>query len=130
MQKKKSLDGDDVDTTQTIISFCTGYGGIELGLEAAGLSIKPVAYVERDAYAAANLVAKIEANRLVAAPIWSDVATFPSEQFRGKIHGIVAGYPCQPFSLAGKRRGGGRRAMALGRHRATYSNYQAVMVFL
>lgn len=42
---------------------------------------------------------------MAPAPIWTDVKTFPAQQFRGKIHGIVGGYPCQPFSQAGKRQG-------------------------
>ena len=39
------------------------------------------------------------------APIWSDLKTFPASIFRGKVSGIIGGYPCQPFSSAGKRKG-------------------------
>jgi len=95
----------NVDTTQNIISFCTGYGGIELGLRQAGVDVREVCYVEIEAYAIANLVAKIEENKLDAAPIWTNIKTFPSELFRGKVHGITGGYPCQPFSHAGQRKG-------------------------
>lgn len=97
----------NVDNTekQRIISFCTGYAGIELGLERAGVNIKPVAYVEREGYVCANLVSKIEQGKLGAAPIFTDVKTFPARYFSGKVHGIIGGYPCQPFSTAGKRCG-------------------------
>jgi len=39
------------------------------------------------------------------APIYSDLKTFPAREFRGKICGLIGGYPCQPFSSAGKRQG-------------------------
>jgi DNA (cytosine-5)-methyltransferase 1 len=94
-----------VDNTQNIISFCTGYGGIELGLRRAGVDVRTVCNVEIEAFVQANLVAKIEEGRMDNAPIYSDLKTFPAEIFRGKIHGIIGGYPCQPFSSAGKRKG-------------------------
>jgi DNA (cytosine-5)-methyltransferase 1 len=94
-----------VDSTQNIISLCTGYGGIELGLRLAGVDVRTVAYVEIEAFACANLVAKIEAGQMDAAPIWTDVKTFPAKEFHGKVHGIIGGYPCQPFSCAGQRQG-------------------------
>lgn len=89
----------------TCLSLCTGYGGIELGLERAGLCLRPIAYVEREAFAAANLVAKIEAGEMAAAPVWTDVKTFPYGDFHGRVGIMLAGYPCQPFSAAGQRKG-------------------------
>ena len=94
-----------MDNTQNIISFCTGYGGLELGLELAGLDFRTVCYVEIEAFACANLVAKIEKGLMASAPIWTDIKTFDGQPFRGKVHGIIGGYPCQPFSGAGKRKG-------------------------
>ncbi len=95
----------DVDSTQNIISFCTGYGGIESGIRRAGVDVRTVCNVEIEAFVQANLVAKIEEGRMDNAPIYSDLKTFPAEIFRGKIHGLIGGYPCQPFSSAGKRKG-------------------------
>jgi DNA (cytosine-5)-methyltransferase 1 len=96
---------DYTSETQRIISFCTGYGGIELGLRGAGLDARTVCYVEIETYAQANLVAKIEEGKMAPAPIWTDIKTFPSQHFSGNIHGIIGGYPCQPFSAAGQRKG-------------------------
>ena len=96
---------NDVDNTQNIISFCTGYGGLEWGIKRAGVDVRTVCYCEREAYVQAVLVKAMEEGRMDTAPIWSDLATFPAESFRGKVDGITCGYPCQPFSSAGKREG-------------------------
>jgi len=95
----------NVDNTQNIISFCTGYGGLELGIRRAGVDVRTVCYCERETYVQAVLVKAIEEGRLDSAPIWSDLSTFPASEFRGKIRGITCGYPCQPFSSSGKRQG-------------------------
>ncbi len=95
----------NVDNTQNIISFCTGYGGLEIGIRRAGVDVRTVVNVEIEAFCCANLVAKTEEGRMDNAPIWTDLKTFPAREFRGKIHGLIGGYPCQPFSSAGKRQG-------------------------
>ena len=89
----------------TVLSFCSGYGGIERGLDLAGVEHTVLAYVEIEAFAIANLVAKMEEGKLDAAPIYTDLKTFPSEIFRGAVDIITGGYPCQPFSMAGDRKG-------------------------
>ena len=89
----------------TMLSFCSGYGGIERGLELAGASHRVLAYVEIEAFAITNLVAKMEEGKLAPAPIWTDIKTFPAHLFRGCVDLIAGGYPCQPFSNAGKRGG-------------------------
>ncbi len=89
----------------TVISFCSGYGGIERGLELAGVKHRVIAYVEIEAFAIANLVAKMESGELDPAPIWTDLKTFPAHLFRGAVDIITGGYPCQPFSAAGQRKG-------------------------
>ena len=95
----------NVDNTQNIISFCTGYGGLEIGIKRAGVDVRTVCNVEIEAFCCANMAAKIEEGRMDNAPIWTDLKTFPAREFRGKVHGLIGGYPCQPFSSAGKRQG-------------------------
>ncbi|MEQ1888345.1 MAG: DNA cytosine methyltransferase [Alphaproteobacteria bacterium] len=96
---------DNPFNSPLVLSLCTGIGGLERGLCRAIGPIRIAAYVEIEAWACWNLVAKMEQGKLAAAPVWTDVKTFPSKAFHKRIHGIIGGYPCQPFSLAGQRRG-------------------------
>jgi DNA (cytosine-5)-methyltransferase 1 len=89
----------------TVIAFCAGYGGIERGLDLAGFEHRVIAYVEIEAFAVANLVNKMERGLLPPAPIYTDIKTFPAHLFRDRVDIITGGYPCQPFSAAGRRKG-------------------------
>jgi len=94
-----------VDNTEEFrgISLCSGYAGLEMGVKRAVPALRTVCYVEIEAFACANLVSKIEAGLLDAAPIWTDIKTFDGRPFRNRVHIITAGYPCQGESVAGKR---------------------------
>src|SRR4051794_4770515 len=84
----------------TSIEICAGGGGQALGLEQAGFD--HVALVEIDRHAQHTL----RANR----PAWNgleegDVCTFEASQYKGQIPLFAGGFPCPPFSVAGKQLG-------------------------
>ena len=96
-----------MDTTKAIthLSLCSGYEGIGIGIKSVLPGLRGIAYVEIEAFAIANLVAKMESKQLDAAPIYTDVKTFPYKQFFGTVDILSGGFPCQGFSVAGNRKG-------------------------
>lgn len=90
----------------SILSLASGGGGLDAGVALALCGqARTVCFVENEVTAARALVAGMEAQLLDDAPIWSDLRTFDGEPWRGLVDGIIGGYPCQPFSVAGRRRG-------------------------
>ena len=96
-----------MDTTETIthVSLCSGYGGIDLGLRAAVPGLRTIAYCEREAFPISILLRRIEEGQLDVGPIHTDLKAFPWEDFRDRVGILSGGYPCQPFSAAGNRKG-------------------------
>lgn len=88
-----------------VLEICSGYGGLGLALDVAMGGARVVCHVEREAHAAAILAARMADGGLAQAPIWSDLATFDGSAWRGVVDIIAAGLPCQPYSLAGRRKG-------------------------
>lgn len=88
-----------------ILSLCTGLGGLDLGVEIAAPGARTICIVERDAYCASLLAQSMEQGHIPQAPIWDDLRTFDGRPWRGSVDCVTAGYPCQPFSCAGQKRG-------------------------
>ena len=84
-----------------VLDLFSGIGGFSVGLEKAGFNT--VAFCEIEPYCRAVLE-----RHWPDTPIYDDVRSLTGEQLRadGLVPDvIVGGYPCQPFSLAGVRRG-------------------------
>ncbi len=92
-----------MDTRPRELSLFSGAGGGLLGTKLLGW--RAVCYVEWDKYCQRVLQARIADGYLDDAPIWDDVRTFDGSAWRGCVDVITAGFPCQPFSVAGQRKG-------------------------
>ena len=86
------------------VSLFSGYEGFGLGLKLAGMPLRTVLYCESEPYAQEILRARVRDNLLQDAPIWPDVRTLNGRILAGKVDVITAGFPCQPFSVAGLQR--------------------------
>ena len=107
----ESTTGDTtiVDRHLSTLSLCSGIGGLDLGvglaLDLAGTRHTALGYCERQARAAATLLARMEDAALARGPVWlGDLADIPRADIPAA-NLLVAGIPCQPFSVAGSRRG-------------------------
>lgn len=78
-------------------SLCTGIGGLELGLQLAGLDTLPVFVSDIDPGANTWLAANM--------PDTPNLGDFTALDKLPDVDIITAGFPCQPFSTAGKRAG-------------------------
>lgn len=87
------------------LSLCAGGGGLDLGVMLAEPGYHTRAFVEWEDWPRAVLIAAQRAGYFAPAPIWDDLRSFDAGPFRGAFDIVLAGYPCQPFSAAGKRSG-------------------------
>lgn len=85
----------------TELSLFSGAGGGLLATKHL-LGWKTICYVEWDRYAIEVLKARIRDGYLDDAPIWDDCFTFDGRPWAGLVDVVTAGFPCQPFSTAGK----------------------------
>ncbi len=87
------------------LSLFTGIGGGLLGSKLLGW--KTIGYVEVNDYCQEQLRQRIDDGLLDSAPIFTDVHEFiqsgSARQYKGFVDVVTGGFPCQPFSVAGKR---------------------------
>ena len=82
-----------------VLDLFSGPGGISLGLEWTG-GFETEAFCEIEEFPI-NLLKK----NWPGVPIHKDVRTLDGTQYRGAVDVVCGGYPCQPYSVAGKQEG-------------------------
>ena len=80
-----------------LLDLFSGIGGFSLGLESTGF-FETIAFVEKDKFC--QKVLKKNFNNI---PIEEDIRNVKGERYAADV--ITGGFPCQPFSVAGKRKG-------------------------
>ena len=85
------------------LDLFSGIGGFALGLEATR-RIKTVAFCEIDKYCT-----KVLNKNWPGVPVYNDIRELTYDRLKtdeiGPIDIITGGYPCQPFSIAGSKKG-------------------------
>ena len=81
-----------------VLDLFSGIGGISLGLERTG-GFRTVAFCEIDQFC--KLVLE---KHWPGVPIWGDIRELSADSIP-RVDIIVGGFPCQPHSVAGKRKG-------------------------
>lgn len=82
----------------TVLDLFSGIGGFSLGLTRAGF--RTVAFCEIEEFPR-----KVLRKHWPNVPIFEDVRTLHASDLPEPVTVICGGYPCQPFSLAGQRKG-------------------------
>ena len=86
-----------LQTKLKVLDLFSGIGGFSLGLESTGF-FETIAFVEKDEFCQ-----KVLKKNFKNIPIEGDIRNVKGERYAAEI--ISGGFPCQPFSVAGKRKG-------------------------
>ena len=84
-------------TKLKVLDLFSGIGGFSLGLESTGF-FETMAFVEKDEFCQ-----KVLKKNFKNIPIEGDIRNVKGEKYRADV--VTGGFPCQPFSVAGKRKG-------------------------
>ena len=81
-----------------VLDLFSGIGGFSLGLKRAGM--ETIGFCEIDPFCR-----KVLAKHWPDVTIHTDIRSLDGKDYKGRAEIICGGFPCQPFSQAGKRRG-------------------------
>jgi DNA (cytosine-5)-methyltransferase 1 len=90
---------------KNVLSLFSGIAGLDKSVGLVFPRSRTVCYVEREAFAASVLVARMEDKAVDDAPIWSDITTFDAKEWNGVVDTVAFGFPCTDISVAGKQEG-------------------------
>jgi len=80
-----------------VLDLFSGIGGFSLGLESTG-HFETIAFVEKDEFCQ-----KVLRKNFKNIPIEGDIRNVKGDRYQADV--VTGGFPCQPFSIAGKRKG-------------------------
>jgi len=81
-----------------VLDLFSGIGGFSLGLKRAGM--ETIGFCEIDPFCR-----KVLAKHWPDVTVHTDIRRLDGKDYKGRAEIICGGFPCQPFSQAGKRRG-------------------------
>ena len=85
------------------LSLFTGGGGGVYASKLLGHRI--LGYVEYNEYCQKIIRQRIEDGIFDSAPIFGDIREFDGSSYCGSVDLVSGGFPCQPFSIAGRKKG-------------------------
>jgi len=87
----------------TNLSLCSGFGLLDKAAKETG-RIKTICYVEKNKYRQGTLMSRFQSGDLDQGAIWDNIKTLKSADWKKAVDIVSGGIPCQPFSIAGKKK--------------------------